>query len=624
VTGETPTFGLRRGTLLCLSGNGYRGAIFHLGALTRLNELGLLAGTETICGVGGSSILGALLATRIPWPLHGAFRAWPEEIAEPMREISRRRPRGRGLLARPLASAGAAALEERYARELAGWADAEARGLPRVVFGAAGLQLGRMASRSADEREPDVRWELDEPATGGAGLTPLPGHERRRLENEGYRLADAALREGALAVAAIEPLPPDPPHPAWETEQPRRASRRRSLLPRRQRRGSEGDPAKPAELLQRYRPFLQHDSLECYRPDSVATIAEMEIGPRCNTLHRAGGELIASVLPASGAARLHLGYLGEATYADGRPARSDDYLDEAGGSHARDACAMRRREGYGNVVYGRSVSGGGRLWLQYWLFYYYSDKCFLNVGRHEGDWEMVQLRLGEDGRPDELTLNRHGVAERASWERIERAQGDDGEAPVIYVGRGSHAPLPRPGTYPAPQAPDHNDGHGPRSRPRLVAVPAESPGWLRWPGRWGATRRREAFEGDSPHGPAQQRQWADPAGFHAAGRPLEQSPRWEAPAPPLPRFEARREGNQAILSYSFEAPGTGPAAPGRIVAAALGEGERDEAIVHCFGVEGLSGTCAMPAPLDSRLVAVRACVCSELGTPGRTETVPVG
>ena len=626
MTGEVSTFGLRRGTLLCLSGGGYRGAIFHLGALTRLNELGLLAGAETICGVGGSSILGALLATRAPWPLHGAFRAWPEEIAEPLREIARHRPRGRGLLVRPLASPSAApaALEERYARELADLAADEERELPRVVFGAAGLQLGRMASRATDEREPDVRWELDEPEAGG-GLTPLSERERARLENEGYRLADTALREGALSVPTIEPLPPDPPHPRWTCEGTSGGRRgRRPFIPRRREAGGGPvDVVGAEELLERHRPFVQHDSLECYRPDSVATIAEMEIGPRCNTLHRADGELIASVLPASGAGKLRLDYLDGATYADGRPVRSGDYLDEAGGSHGRDACAMRRREGHGNVVYGRACQSGGGLWLQYWFFYYYNDKGFLNVGRHEGDWEMVQLLLGEGGEPEEVTFGRHRGGERASWGQVERAGGGV-EVPVIYPARGSHASLPRPGTYSAPGAPDHNDGQGPRSRPRLVTIGAAPLGWVRWPGRWGATRRREAFEGDSPRGPARWRRWADPAGFHAEARPLDQASRWEAPAPPAASFEARLEGNQALLSYSFEAPSTGPAAPAQIVAAALGEGEHDEAIAHSFGIDGLAGTCAMPAPLDSPLTAIRACVSSELGTPGRTETVPVG
>src|SRR5690349_9918558 len=75
---------------LWLAGGGFRAALFHLGALTRLNELGLLARTGTVGASGGGSIVAALLATRVPWPLHGAYRDWPEQFAEPLREITRR------------------------------------------------------------------------------------------------------------------------------------------------------------------------------------------------------------------------------------------------------------------------------------------------------------------------------------------------------------------------------------------------------------------------------------------------------------------------------------------------------------------------------------------------------
>jgi NTE family protein len=57
---------------LCLSGGGFRAALFHLGALRRLNELGILATVETIASVSGGSILAAHLATHMrPWPQPG-------------------------------------------------------------------------------------------------------------------------------------------------------------------------------------------------------------------------------------------------------------------------------------------------------------------------------------------------------------------------------------------------------------------------------------------------------------------------------------------------------------------------------------------------------------------------
>jgi len=52
----------RKGTALCLSGGGFRAALFHLGSLRRLNEAGVLAKITTITSVSGGSIASGLLA----------------------------------------------------------------------------------------------------------------------------------------------------------------------------------------------------------------------------------------------------------------------------------------------------------------------------------------------------------------------------------------------------------------------------------------------------------------------------------------------------------------------------------------------------------------------------------
>jgi hypothetical protein len=330
------------------------------------------------------------------------------------------------------------------------------------------------------------------------------------------------------------------------------------------------------------------------------------------------------VQPLEGAARLDLSFLDGLSYSDGRPARSDDYLDEAGGSHAGDARAARRGAGREEVVYGRATMSGGRLWLQYWFFYYYNDKGFLKVGRHEGDWEMVQLRVGEEGTPDAATYGGHAGGKRVSWEEVERVSWEEDGAPVVYCARGSHAALLRPGTWPAPSIPDHNDGLGPRSRPRLVDIGGEeAPGWVRWPGRWGSTRRREAFEGESPYGPAHQPPWREPARFHAEARPAADAPAWTERPPPTPRFGAWQEGNHAILTYRFAQRPSDQGEPGWIVAATIGEENEFGDVVHSFGIDGVDGACALPLAPGASARAVRACVASTLGTPGPTVTVPL-
>lgn len=83
----------RSGTALCLSGGGFRATLFHLGALRRLNELGLLAKIDTFSSVSGGSILNGFLA--VHWPTlcagldNGVFNRFEECIAAPMRAFCR-------------------------------------------------------------------------------------------------------------------------------------------------------------------------------------------------------------------------------------------------------------------------------------------------------------------------------------------------------------------------------------------------------------------------------------------------------------------------------------------------------------------------------------------------------
>jgi hypothetical protein len=638
---------------LWLSGGGYRAALFHLGALTRLNELGLLAQIGTVGAVSGGSIVAALLATRVPWPLHGAYRDWPERVAEPLRTIARRNVRARAILRKPLPGGAAeAVLAERYARELVDSLGGESRWGPHFVFGASGLTLSGLAAGW----EECVEWELGTWAhppgyrhalvtgTIAAVRTDLDAFgeaEQAVLENHGYLLADAALRKMGLASpGGIESLPPEPPHPRWMGEDRVREalvnSSRRTVVgrlrPRRpKRRGRSPEPASTelTALLKRHRPLLQYDSLESYRADTVATICSIAAPGRCNSLHRADGTLIAAVEPSGTEARLNLDFLGGPTYGNGEPALGDDYLDECGGSHAADALGLRRREGRSDVAYGRARRDReGRLWLQYWFFFYYDDKGLLGLEQHEGDWEMVQLRLDEEGEPDAATFARHAGADSLSWDQVELASSEDGPVAVVYPARGSHAPLARSGSQAAPVVPDHNDGLGPRLRVELVAIGDDGPSWVHWPGRWGSTRRREFFEADSPRGPREQPQWWDPAELHREARPWEGSA--AAPPgtadlapPPRPLIEVRREGGLAVVSYRFPDPARGEREAARIVAAPVdGRGELNP--THSFAIEGREGSFAVQLPAGRAWGGVRACPASDQGVAGTTLAVPFG
>ncbi len=600
-----------------------------------------------MAAVSGGSILAAVLATGVEWPLLGAYRDWPERVAEPMRAIARRNARARAFLRMPLGSPGAeAALEERFARELLSSLGGEPKRGPRFVFGAAGLTLAGLV-QAQDER---VEWDLVEAAhppgyppalvtdviaSVRTDLDAFGKAEQAVLENHGYLLADAAARaRGLVSRRGIVTAPPEPPHPRWMSEERLRdalaASSRRTPLgrlrprrPRRRERRLEPGSAELETLLDRYRPVLQYDSLESFRADSVETICGLAAPDRCNTLHRADGALIAAAQPSTGGARLELDFLGAPTYPNGEPARSDDYLDECGGSHAADALAMRRRDGCADVVYGRAREDSrGQLWLQYFFFYYYDDKGMLGVAQHEGDWEMVQLRLDRGGEPEEVTLAQHGAAERLRWRDLERTAVAGGEAPLVYPARGSHAVHPRAGSFVAPVVPDHNDGIGARVRPRLVPIADDGPNWLLWPGRWGATRRRESFEGDSPRGPRGLPHWWDPDELHREARPWQPTEPASRPVgmapPPRPQVEAHREGELAVVSYRFPYPRAEEDEPARIVAAPLASGDAEPCAAHSLPVEGIEGSFAVQLPSGAAWMGVRVSAASERGIPGET------
>lgn len=77
---------------LALSGGGFRAALYHVGTVIRLNELGMLQEIERISSVSGGSITAGLLAAR--WDqldfTGGVATNLDSEFVEPIREFCRR------------------------------------------------------------------------------------------------------------------------------------------------------------------------------------------------------------------------------------------------------------------------------------------------------------------------------------------------------------------------------------------------------------------------------------------------------------------------------------------------------------------------------------------------------
>jgi hypothetical protein len=298
-------------------------------------------------------------------------------------------------------------------------------------------------------------------------------------------------------------------------------------------------------LLERHKPLLRFDRQYDYRVASVSGMLE-NAG---NVLRTADGEVIARV---GGEPALSPELV--SSYPDAREPEQDDCICAAP-DVLGDARRMESDPHYSGRLYGRAVRGdGGREWLQYWFWFYYNPKNLFGFGKHEGDWEMIQIGLDADGRPEVLAYAQHDSGETRGAGDMEWIERDGGRHPVVYVSPLSHASYFESGTHPYPIGIDHPYGDGPESW-----LPVEPFGdWVEWPGRWGNSERVIARRiGNGPPSPSRQSKWTSPAAFqrklgrrkfrallgrllHFLGKPFYPNP---------PELSASVDGNQVIVAY---------------------------------------------------------------------------
>ncbi|MGC9964229.1 MAG: patatin-like phospholipase family protein [Syntrophobacteraceae bacterium] len=139
--------GVQDGIALALSGGGFRAALFHLGSLWRLNELGYLRKLDRISSVSGGSITSGVLALR--WDklsfTDGITLDFDEKIVKPLRDFcacSIDGPAiGEGALI-PWKSISEV-IQEKYSEHLFGKATLQdIPDVPRFVFNTTNLQTG--------------------------------------------------------------------------------------------------------------------------------------------------------------------------------------------------------------------------------------------------------------------------------------------------------------------------------------------------------------------------------------------------------------------------------------------------------------------------------------------------
>jgi hypothetical protein len=306
-------------------------------------------------------------------------------------------------------------------------------------------------------------------------------------------------------------------------------------------------PLTTTDLLRRYAPQLRFELQESYFADSAAEMTDNFVpGQRQNVLVRADGTRLAAANPADPLANLSLGYLGDPRYADGRPARETDFINAANRTYQRDVQRLRAA-GYGDRVYGRALTAGGKTWLQYWRFSYYNPQNVVGYGVHEGDWEFTQIGLDADGTPDVATYGQHAKAERCPWGSVQKTGG----VPVVYVALASHASYFSAGVNRRGALPDDDHrGRGYRVRPALEVVTQATP-LMAWRGRWGASKA-------SPKAPRRQAKWGAPNSYNAAALPctIRSGPAVGAPrggpSVPAPSLDVARSGDRVVVRYAFQ------------------------------------------------------------------------
>ena len=153
--GDVVPRGGRTGIGLCLSGGGFRATLYHLGALRRMNELGILSRDDfrTVASVSGGSIAAAGLATacaRLPPRTAGPIppQDWEREVAGPLRAFTRRDARTGPFLKRFVpwnlwrAETTVEALAARYEKELTALRLAALPERPEFLFLATDMAYG--------------------------------------------------------------------------------------------------------------------------------------------------------------------------------------------------------------------------------------------------------------------------------------------------------------------------------------------------------------------------------------------------------------------------------------------------------------------------------------------------
>lgn len=231
--------------------------------------------------------------------------------------------------------------------------------------------------------------------------------------------------------------------------------------------GQAASPSDEASLASRYAPTLQFSHAERTYPCDIEFFVS-----RCNLNLSSGTSQ--SLAAAEGTfSALDLGsYSG-----------TSHYLDNTVGTNKDDRIIndyQNSKDEWTQTVYWHIGTSGGTTYIQYWMFYVFNEGTFNN---HEGDWEMVQVNLDSTMKAESVGFSQHNNGVSAAWSDVEK----NGDSPISYVAKGSHANYLRSYQGKLGFAQDVVDGSGKRltlSDYTLVRLD-NSLGWTEFAGAWG-------------------------------------------------------------------------------------------------------------------------------------------
>jgi hypothetical protein len=115
--------------------------------------------------------------------------------------------------------------------------------------------------------------------------------------------------------------------------------------------------------------------------------------------------------------------------------------------------------------------------VQYWFFYLFN--AFLN--QHQGDWEQATLALDRSmSHITRVGLSSHHGGQSVDWAQLRPGLGRQGDHPIVYVAKGSHANYFWAGRHPVPECRnircDRSNGGGKLLAPDMYRLlPLEQP-----------------------------------------------------------------------------------------------------------------------------------------------------